>query len=52
MTEQDEYELRWWRESFALKFGPDGNLPKVGTPLYGRRLKIIDVSLNDGESES
>lgn len=42
MTEADERELEWWRRVFACRFVPD-SLPKVGTPLYGYRLKVVEV---------
>lgn len=46
MAAADAYELSWWR-LFALKFGP-GNLPNVGTPLYGQRFRL-KIVLMDGE---
>lgn len=44
MTPEDE--LRWWRRVFATRFVPD-SLPKVGTALYGMRLKVVDVDGNE-----
>lgn len=35
---KDRAELEWWR-NFATKFFPD-ELPKVGEPLLGYRLKV------------
>ena len=40
MTEADMRELEWWRHEFATRFAA-ANLPRPGTALYGRRLKIV-----------
>lgn len=41
-AQRDAAELDWWRREFATRFEPD-SLPKVGTPLYGHRLRVVTV---------
>lgn len=39
----DAGELAWWRSQFGTRF-PEGELPKPGTALVGRRFHMVDES--------
>ena len=41
MSAADVAELRWWRSQFATRF-PQGQLPKPGTALLGRRFQLSE----------
>lgn len=42
MAQKDRAELDWWRNQFAPRF-PEGQLPKPGTALIGRRFDLREV---------
>lgn len=40
MSDRDVQELAWWRH-FALKIKPNGDMPRIGSVLIGKRYDVI-----------